>query len=53
MDKEMVLEEYHDYLDIFSEKKTHQFPKSRPWDYKIEMKEGFEPKLGMEIGLSP
>jgi hypothetical protein len=43
MDKELVPEEYHKYLDIFNEKKTHQFPKSRHWDHKIEMKEEFEP----------
>ena len=24
-DKELVLEEFHDYLDIFSEEKAHQF----------------------------
>jgi hypothetical protein len=29
-DKELVLAEYHDYLDIFNEEKAHQFPESRP-----------------------
>jgi hypothetical protein len=43
-DKQLVLAEYHEYLDIFSEEKAHHFPKSRPWDHKIKMKEGFEPK---------
>jgi hypothetical protein len=28
-DKELVLAEYHNYLDIFSEEKAHQFPESR------------------------
>jgi RNase H-like domain found in reverse transcriptase/Reverse transcriptase (RNA-dependent DNA polymerase) len=44
-DKQLVPAEYHKYLDIFSEEKAHRFPESRPWDHKIEMKEGFEPKL--------
>jgi hypothetical protein len=29
-DKELVLEEYHKYLDIFNKEKAHQFPESRP-----------------------
>jgi hypothetical protein len=43
-DKQLVPAEYHEYLDIFSEEKAHCFPESRPWDHKIKMKEGFEPK---------
>jgi hypothetical protein len=43
-DEQLVPVEYHEYLDIFSEEKAHRFPESRPWDHKIEMKEGFEPK---------
>jgi hypothetical protein len=37
MDKQLVQAEYHKYLDIFSKEKAHCFPKSRPWDHKIEM----------------
>jgi hypothetical protein len=44
MDKQLVPAKYHRYLDIFSKEKAHHFPESRPWNYKIEMKEGFEPK---------
>jgi hypothetical protein len=43
MDKGLVPEEYHEYLDIFNKENAHQFPESRPWDHKIKMKEGFEP----------
>src|ERR1700678_3681928 len=43
-DKELVPEEYHEYLDIFDEEKAHRFPETQPWDHKIEMREGFEPK---------
>jgi Reverse transcriptase (RNA-dependent DNA polymerase) len=51
-DKQLVPAEYHKYLDIFSEKKAHHFPKSRPWDHKIEMKEGFEPKSFKNYNLT-
>jgi hypothetical protein len=51
-DKQLVLAEYHEYLDIFSEEKAHHFPESRPWDYKIKIKEGFEPKLFKNYNLT-
>jgi Reverse transcriptase (RNA-dependent DNA polymerase) len=40
-------------LDIFSEEKAHHFPKLRPWDHKIEIKEGFEPKSFKNYNLTP
>jgi hypothetical protein len=52
MDKQLVPAEYHKYLDIFSEEKAHRFFKSRPWNYKIEIKEGFEPKLFKNYNLT-
>jgi hypothetical protein len=30
-DEQLVLAEYHKYLDIFSEEKAHRFPELRPW----------------------
>jgi site-specific DNA-cytosine methylase len=52
-DEQLVPAEYHEYLDIFSEEKAHRFPGSRPWDHKIEMKEGFEPKSFKNYNLTP
>jgi Reverse transcriptase (RNA-dependent DNA polymerase) len=52
-DEQLVPAEYHEYLDIFSEKKAHRFPESRPWDHKIKMKEGFEPKSFKNYNLTP
>ena len=52
-DKELVPEEYHEYLDVFNEEKAAQFPESKPWDHKIEMKEGFEPKSFKNYNLTP
>jgi Reverse transcriptase (RNA-dependent DNA polymerase) len=51
--KQLVPAEYHEYLDIFSKEKAHRFPESRPWDHKIEMKEGFEPKSFKNYNLTP
>jgi Reverse transcriptase (RNA-dependent DNA polymerase) len=51
-DKQLVLAEYHEYLDIFNEEKAHRFPESRPWDCKIEIKEGFEPKSFKNYNLT-
>jgi hypothetical protein len=50
MDEQLVPAEYHEYLDIFSEEKAHNFPKSSPWDHKIE---GFEPKSFKNYNLTP
>ena len=50
MDEELVPKEY---LDVFSDKKAALFPGSKPWDYKIEMKEGYEPKLFKNYNLTP
>jgi Reverse transcriptase (RNA-dependent DNA polymerase) len=53
MDEQLVPAEYHKYLDIFSKEKAHRFPELRPWDHKIEMKEGFEPKSFKNYNLTP
>ena len=31
--KEMILKEFHEYLDIFDKQKANRFPMSRPWDH--------------------
>ena len=51
--KELVPEEYHKYLDIFSKEKAAQFPKPKPWDHMIKMKEGFKPKSFKDYNLTP
>ena len=50
---EMVPPEYHEFLDVFDERKANWFPESWPWDHKIEMKEGFEPKSFKNYNLTP
>ena len=51
--EEMIPKEFHEYLDIFDEQKANWFPMSWPWDHKIEMKEGFEPKSFKNYSLTP
>ena len=43
-DEQIVPLEYHEFLDIFNEKQVSWFPDKRPWDHKIDLKPGFEPK---------
>jgi hypothetical protein len=50
---ELVPLGYHEYLDIFNEDKVNQFPDTWPWDHKIEMKSGFEPKSFKTYNLTP
>ena len=52
-DKQIVLLEYHKYLDIFDEKQASWFPDKQPWDHKIEMKPGLEPKSFKNYNLMP
>ena len=50
---EMVPPKYHKFLDVFDEQKANRFLESRPWDHKVEMKEGFEPKSFKNDNLTP
>ena len=43
--EEMVPKEYHEFFTVFSKEKAARFLESKEWDHKIDMKEGFEPKL--------
>jgi Reverse transcriptase (RNA-dependent DNA polymerase) len=40
-------------LDIFDEDKANQFADTQPWDHKIEIKAGFEPKSFKTYNLTP
>jgi hypothetical protein len=51
--EQQVPTEYHDYLDVFNEKKAGQFPEPRTWDHKIELKDGFQPKSFKSYNLTP
>src|SRR4029077_18367387 len=42
--EQQVPQEYHEYLNVFSEAKAVHFPDSKSWDHKIDLKPDFEPK---------
>ena len=52
-DEELIPKEHHEYLDVFSKEKAARFPEYKPWDHKIEMKEGFKPKSFKNYKLTP
>ena len=42
--EEILPKKYHEFLDVFDEEKANCFPEPQPYDYKIEMKTGFQPR---------
>ena len=50
---DQIPKEYHQYLDIFDKDKAERFPESQPWDHKIKLKEGFQPKSFKTYNLTP
>ena len=50
---EQIPKEYHKYFDVFDENKADHFPEAQPWNHKIELKEGFQPKSFKTYNLTP
>ena len=48
----LIPTEYHEYLDIFDKTKADQFPGPWPWNHKIGLKEGFQPKSFKSYSLT-
>ena len=51
--KELVPEEYHKFLNVFSKKESERMLIRKPWDHAIDLKDMFKPKKGRIIPLSP
>lgn len=52
--EEMVLKQYQDYKDVFLKDKSNRLPEHKPWDLKINIKEGKElPKGKKAFPMSP
>ena len=51
--EEQIPNEFHDFLDVFSEEKAAHFLESRPWDHKIKLKDTFTPKSFKTYNLTP
>ncbi|CAA7268135.1 unnamed protein product [Cyclocybe aegerita] len=53
VDLSSVLEDYHEFPDVFSKSKADTLAPHRPYDLKIDLEEGAEPPLGRMYSLSP
>src|SRR6266545_3432772 len=47
-----IPEEYHEFVDVFSQAKADMLPTHHPYDLKIDLKEGAELPLGRMYSLS-
>ncbi|KXN85838.1 hypothetical protein AN958_10796, partial [Leucoagaricus sp. SymC.cos] len=50
--RKIVPNDYHQYLDIFSEKKASRFPPDQKWNHKIELLPTFEAKPFLNYKLA-
>ena len=50
--EEEIPKEFHNFLDVFSEKKAASFLESRPWDHKTKLKDTFTPKYTTTFNFS-
>ena len=51
--EELVPEAFHEYLKVFSEEESNRFPKSKPWNHKIILKDNFTPNPGHIFKTTP
>jgi len=50
--EELVPEKYREYRSVFEKTASEQFPESRPWDHRIDLKPDFVPKKAKTYLLS-
>lgn len=50
---ELVLNCYHDYLEMFETSKSNVLPPHRPYDFRVDLLPGATPQAGRIIPLSP
>ena len=50
--EELIPEEYHNFLPLFSEIVARELPPHRPYDHSIPLKNGFNPPFGPIYSLS-
>src|SRR6266498_5974229 len=51
--EDLVPQELHEYLTVFSEEAASRFPERKSWDHKILLKKDFKPRKGKIYNLSP
>ena len=47
-----VLVEYYKYLDVFLQEEANKLPERRPYNHKIIIKEGKDPRFRPLYGMS-
>jgi len=52
IDLSHILEDYHEFSDVFSQEKANTLPPHRPYNLKIDLEDGAEPLLGRMYSLS-
>jgi hypothetical protein len=50
--RERLPKEYHEFMDVFSKQEADKLPPHRPYDHKIQLKEGVEPPFGPLYDMS-
>jgi Retroviral aspartyl protease. len=50
---DVLPEHYQQYRHLFEERTANQFPPSRPWDHKIDLKPGFNPRSSRVTNSPP
>jgi len=53
VDLSCILEEYHEFADIFSKAKANTLAPHQPYDLKINLEEGSNPLFGLIYSMSP
>jgi len=53
MDLSCILEEYHEFADVFSKAKANTLALHWPYDLKINLEEGSNPPFGLIYSMSP
>lgn len=51
--EERIPKEFHRFLKVFSDQAADRVPEHKPWDHKIELKPGFEPRSSKIYPLNP
>ena len=49
--KSLIPDEYHEFIDLFSEKAAEKLPPQRPYDHSIPLVEGKSPPYGPLDGM--
>ena len=49
--EKMVSRRFYEYLKVFEKKESERMLTRKTWDYAIDIREGFVPKIGEDISI--